>query len=237
MALFGGESQAVEQALLKVQAAIAIQQGIAGLVEGAKAAKDLAISLGLVAPAANGGAAAISGLRGVLLASGIGAVVVLIGVLATSLIDFADDTEEARNRYQKFKEEISDTTAFNKAEIALKQQLEVALREQARLSEGRIDETKAEIAERLQLEQQGREAQYDLDEAALKANQRANNELKRAYLEESNAETLKLIEEANAANAAQKWTIKIASGSTYTMTQTIMSDETAAYRAVPVTAR
>jgi hypothetical protein len=35
----------------------------------------------------------------------------------------------------------------------LKQQLEIALREQARLSEGRIDETKAEIAERLQLEQ------------------------------------------------------------------------------------
>jgi len=124
-------------------------------------------------------------------------------VLAATLIDFGDDTEEARNRYQKFKEEISDTTAFNKAEIALKQQLEVALREQARLSQGRIDETKAEIAERLQLEQQGREAQYKLDEAALKANQRANNDLKKAYLEESNAETLKLIEEANAANAAE----------------------------------
>ena len=38
---------------------------------------------------------------------------------------------------------------------------------------------------------------------------------------------------ANAAKAAQKWTITIASGSTYTMTQVIMSDETAVYRAVP----
>jgi len=39
---------------------------------------------------------------------------------------------------------------------------------------------------------------------------------------------------ANATKAAQKWTIKIASGTTYTMTQTIKSNETAVYRAVPV---
>ena len=38
---------------------------------------------------------------------------------------------------------------------------------------------------------------------------------------------------ANAAKAAQKWTIT-ATGSTYTMTQTIMSNEIAVYRAVPV---
>ena len=38
---------------------------------------------------------------------------------------------------------------------------------------------------------------------------------------------------ANAAKAAQKWTITIPSGSTYTMTQTINSNETAVYRAVP----
>jgi hypothetical protein len=202
-ALFGDESEAVEQALLKVQSAIAIQQGVNGLIEGGKAAKALALSLGLVPQAAQAGAVGMKALSAATISTGIGAIVVLVGVLAATLIDFGDDTEEARNRYQKFKEEISDTTAFNKAEIALKQQLEVALREQSRLSEGRIDETKAEIAERLQLEQQGREAQYKLDEAALKANQAANNELKRAYLKESNAETLKLIEEANAANAAE----------------------------------
>ena len=40
----------------------------------------------------------------------------------------------------------------------------------------------------------------------------------------------------NSAKAAQQWTI-VATGSTYTTTQTIVSDETAAYRAVPVTAR
>lgn len=39
---------------------------------------------------------------------------------------------------------------------------------------------------------------------------------------------------ANVAKAAQKWTIKISAGSTYTMTQTINSNEIAVYRAVPV---
>jgi hypothetical protein len=41
------------------------------------------------------------------------------------------------------------------------------LRTESRLREGRIKETKAEIAERLQLEQQGREATQKADEAAL----------------------------------------------------------------------
>lgn len=41
---------------------------------------------------------------------------------------------------------------------------------------------------------------------------------------------------ANAINAAQKWTI-VATGSTFTTTQTVLSSDTAAYRAVPVTAR
>ena len=38
---------------------------------------------------------------------------------------------------------------------------------------------------------------------------------------------------ANAAKAAQKFTIKITSGSSYTTTQTINSNEVAVYRAVP----
>ena len=50
---------------------------------------------------------------------------------------------------------------------------------------------------------------------------------------ESDAETIPWTFNANAAKAAQKWTITIPSGSTYTMTQTINSNEIAVYRAVP----
>jgi hypothetical protein len=41
---------------------------------------------------------------------------------------------------------------------------------------------------------------------------------------------------ANAANAYEKWSLRIASGSTYVMTENIMSNEVAAYRAVPASA-
>ena len=203
-ALFGDESEAVEQALLKVQSAIAIQQGVNGLIEGGKAAKALAISLGLVPQAAQAGAVGMKALSAATISTGIGAIVVLVGVLAATLIDFGDDTEEARNRYQKFKEELSDTTAFNKAEIALKQQLEIALREQARLSEGRIDETKAEIAERLQLEKQGLDAQYNLDIDALRKRQTERNKLAAAYNKDQTEETLKLLQEEDKALLAEQ---------------------------------
>jgi hypothetical protein len=203
-ALFGDESEAVEQALLKVQSAIAIQQGVNGLIEGGKAAKALALSLGLVPQAAQAGAVGMKALSAATISTGIGAIVVLVGVLAATLIDFGDDTEEARNRYQKFKEELSDTTAFNKAEIALKQQLEIALREQARLSEGRIDETKAEIAERLQLEKQGLDAQYNLDIDALRKRQTERNKLAAAYNKDQTEETLKLLQEEDKALLAEQ---------------------------------
>ena len=41
---------------------------------------------------------------------------------------------------------------------------------------------------------------------------------------------------AKASNAKESWPVKITSGSTYTMTEAIMSDEVAAYRAVPASA-
>jgi len=39
---------------------------------------------------------------------------------------------------------------------------------------------------------------------------------------------------AHAAQASQSWTIQISSGNSWVMTQNILSDEIAAYRAVPV---
>lgn len=203
-ALFGKENEAVEQALLKVQAAIAIQQGVNGLIEGAKAAKSLAIALGLVAPAAEAGAVGVKALSAATIATGIGAIVAVVGILALSLIDFGNDTEEARKQYEAFKKELDDTAAFNKAEIALKQRLEIALREQQRLSEGRIEESKAEIAERLQLEQEGLAAQQKADEDSLRARLEKRNELARQYNEKKDAETLKFIKEEDAAIQAEE---------------------------------
>jgi len=98
-ALFGTENEQVEQALLKVQAALAIQQGISGLIEGAKAAKGLALTLGLVAPAAEGGALAVNGLKAALVTSGIGIAVVALGLLATKLMEVKSGSDAAAVSY------------------------------------------------------------------------------------------------------------------------------------------
>ena len=100
-ALFGDESEAVEQALLKVQSAIAIQQGVNGLIQGGKAAKELALSLGLVGPAAQAGAVGMNVLKAALITSGIGALVVLVGVLASSMMELETVTEDAAASQKK----------------------------------------------------------------------------------------------------------------------------------------
>ena len=115
-ALFGQESEEVEKALLKVQAAIAIQQGVNGLIEGAKAAKALAVTLGLVAPAAEAGAAGVKALSAATIATGIGALVVVVGLLAASMIDFGDAAGEAAKKTQTLIDKQNQLKAANEAQ-------------------------------------------------------------------------------------------------------------------------
>jgi len=100
--LFGTESKEVEQALLKVNSAMALSQGIDGVLEGQKAFKDLglrikdttafqkaqAIATSLAAKAQKLFTGAVDqsskgfkNLRGAIIATGIGALVVLVGLL------------------------------------------------------------------------------------------------------------------------------------------------------------
>ena len=85
MALFGSENQALEESLLKVQSALAIQQGVKGLSDAYKE-----LSIGSKIAAAGQAAftfvtgASTTGLklfRLALISTGIGAIVVLIGLL------------------------------------------------------------------------------------------------------------------------------------------------------------
>jgi hypothetical protein len=198
-ALFGSENEAVEKALLKVQAAIAIQQGIAGLVEGAKAAKGLAISLGLVAPAANGGAAAISGLRGVLLASGIGAVVVLIGTLASSMLDFSETTEDAAKGQERLNKAFDDGRAAQQKNLDFLSKEKLLLLEQRKLAEGRTEDTRADLDERNRITAAGLQNQLTLTILATKRETKAVQQAKAEQLEaykDGDAERIKQADEA-----------------------------------------
>lgn len=92
--------------LKMLQSAMSITQGVAAIDSGVKAFKALSISI-------KASTAAMSGLKKALLSSGIGAVVLLVGALASGLLDMGKDsedaTESARKGFEKLKGEISGT--------------------------------------------------------------------------------------------------------------------------------
>jgi len=88
MAIFGKENKSVEQAILKVQSALAITQGFAAMREGANSVKQLGTaikSLTIYQTAYNfinnATSVGLKVLRGALVATGIGALVVGVGLL------------------------------------------------------------------------------------------------------------------------------------------------------------
>jgi hypothetical protein len=100
--LFGAESAEVEQALLKVNSAMALSQGINGVLEGVKSFKDLGNQIKgttvfqkastaatvaattvqkLFSKSVDQGSTSFKGLRGAIIATGIGALVVVLGLV------------------------------------------------------------------------------------------------------------------------------------------------------------
>ena len=88
MGLFGTESKELEEALLKVQSAMALAQGIEGVRTALPLFKDLAntIKTGLVG--------AFSSLKGAIASTGIGLLVIGIGLLISKMMDYFKTTEE-----------------------------------------------------------------------------------------------------------------------------------------------
>ena len=104
MALFGSENEALEESLLKVQSALAIQQGVQGLTE---AYKDLGIGTKLASVAQAGFSFVMGGttkglklFRLALLSTGIGAIVVGLGLL---IANFDKVKEAVSNAIDSFK--------------------------------------------------------------------------------------------------------------------------------------
>lgn len=85
MALFGSEGEEVEKALQKVQAAMALAQGLSEISEMGKAFGDLK----------NIGVGAFNAIKTSITSTGIGAVVVAIGLALAALMTYWDDIKEA----------------------------------------------------------------------------------------------------------------------------------------------
>jgi hypothetical protein len=132
MGLFGAESKEVEQMLLKVQSAMALQQGISGianamdsfkLLAGQIATSSFALKANAVATNLASGAMKLFGvsvattsnafrvLKGAIIATGIGALIVIVGELVNVLMDVADSSDEAaaaQKRLEKAQKDAAD---------------------------------------------------------------------------------------------------------------------------------
>ena len=103
MGLFGTESEEVEKALLKVQSAMALAQG----VEGVRTAIPLFKSFGGVIK--NAVVGAFTTLRGAIISTGIGALVVALGMAADAMGLFGGATEDAAETQEELNAELEKT--------------------------------------------------------------------------------------------------------------------------------
>ena len=159
MALMGVENDQLGQTFIKLQAAMAIAQGVGGLgdlVEGMSQAK-VAFSGAITSVKAF-----ITSLRGMKLAmaaTGIGAALVLVGLLAKAYLDLADATDKAKAAKERLDKLESKTEFDNKKKrVALTQAETKAYDEYVKdLKNANGDKTKIEEAE-LKLKKKLREA-------------------------------------------------------------------------------
>jgi hypothetical protein len=127
MALIGVESESVEKTLLKVNSAMALSQGLAGMIESIDSFKILnsltktsstlkTIDIGLTKAASaaqlfftgavNTTATSFNALKVAIASTGIGALVVAVGFLVTKMIEWANSTEDVEKETKKLNEQL-----------------------------------------------------------------------------------------------------------------------------------
>jgi len=177
MALFGDENQALEQSLLKVQSALAIQQGVKGLSD---AYKELSIGTKL---AAAGQAvftfvtgAATTGLklfRLALISTGIGAIVVAIGLLIANFDKLLIPLNAAKNALKAFGDAIGLTNFAEEGQNA----------ERRKRGEEELQRIRDERAER-ERSFKARQQQFDREIAMAEALGHSSYELRQEKLKD-----------------------------------------------------
>ena len=123
LGLVGVEGKAVQEQLLKVQSAMALADGISGVM----AAKDAFLNLGTVIKTSL--VSAFSSLKSAIITTGIGALVIAIGVLLPKIMDWIDSTEEINDANKKFNDTLDKQNGLiDKQTKQLKERQDVELK-------------------------------------------------------------------------------------------------------------
>lgn len=103
MGTFGAESEQVEKLLLKVQSAMAISQGVQGVREAIPAITAFGAAIKTQA------ITALTTLKGALITTGVGALVVALGFAANAMGLFSSSTEDAEKEQEKLDKQLEKT--------------------------------------------------------------------------------------------------------------------------------
>lgn len=135
--LFGKDTEELDKVMVKLQASIAIVQGIGGLkglgegiINATKAFKALSVSIVATGTATKGAAVAMRGLKAALVSTGIGALVVAVGFLIEKLLTLKstayDTFTELQNTYSVFIDKISERSSILQGEAEFKRDVALA---------------------------------------------------------------------------------------------------------------
>lgn len=173
MGLFGTESEEVEKALLKVQSAMALSQGLQAVGESVDSFKQLSAVIGnanvfqkannfltataatvqrLFTGAVNTTTLSFNALKTAIATTGIGALVVGLGYLVSALSSASDETEELSKQQKKLNQDLEDnkeiTSELSKS-VQYQTDLEVASAKKRGASEKELLKIKLESYERI----------------------------------------------------------------------------------------
>lgn len=105
--LFGKDTEDLDKVMVKLQASIAIVQGIGGLkglgegiINATKAFKALSVSIVATGTATKGAAVAMRGLKAALVSTGIGALIVAVGILIEKLLTLKSTASNVSDEVQ-----------------------------------------------------------------------------------------------------------------------------------------
>lgn len=182
LGLLGVESEKVQETLLKVQSAMALTQGLAGLEDAGRAFTQLGAVI------KNQVVTAFATLKSAIITTGIGALVIAIGVLLPKIIEWADWT----GRAQRKQEDLNDSLERQQSKIResrkeLERDLDFRLRyaralgksdeELTKIKEGNTKKTNASIYSEIEAARKRLKALREADLGVMASSREEYNEL------------------------------------------------------------
>jgi len=182
LGLVGVEGEAVQKTLLKVQSAMALSEGINGIM----AAKDSFVNLGNVIK--TNLIAAFSSLKTAIITTGIGALVIAIGLLLPKILEWADYTGRAQRKQDELNESLENhQKALRKDREELQKDLDFKIRlaqaegksgsELLKLKESNSNKTNAQIYKEIEAARARLKVLREVDLGVMASSREEYNEL------------------------------------------------------------